>query len=79
MKIFDDEDGLKAFRTKTEALKQFKTSVCLKEFWQLRRKKELLAKGKKLSNEEGKDIFDEEEDNDDTTATTTTNFKGLGT
>eukprot|EP00957_Ditylum_brightwellii_P195265 14875880-Ditylum_brightwellii.AAC.1 len=41
--------------------------------------KELLAKGKKLSNEEGKDILDEAEDNDSNTAAVNADSEGLGT
>eukprot|EP00957_Ditylum_brightwellii_P149959 11421198-Ditylum_brightwellii.AAC.1 len=41
--------------------------------------KELLAKGKKLSNEEGKDDLDEVEDNDKDTAINEAYFDGMGT
>eukprot|EP00957_Ditylum_brightwellii_P056903 4313760-Ditylum_brightwellii.AAC.1 len=40
--------------------------------------KELLAKGKKLSNEEGKDGLDEAEDDYKDTAINKADFKGLG-
>eukprot|EP00957_Ditylum_brightwellii_P171004 13017750-Ditylum_brightwellii.AAC.1 len=40
---------------------------------------ELLAKGKKLSNEEGKDDLDEVEDDDKDTAINKADFEGLGT
>eukprot|EP00957_Ditylum_brightwellii_P077809 5912900-Ditylum_brightwellii.AAC.1 len=45
----------------------------------IKKVKELLAKGKKLSNEEGKDDLDEVEDDDEDTAVDEADFKGLGT
>eukprot|EP00957_Ditylum_brightwellii_P145099 11051347-Ditylum_brightwellii.AAC.1 len=62
-----------------QALKQFRNSVCWKEFWYLKRIKELLAKTKKLFEEKGKDILDEAEDNDNETAADEADFEGLGT
>eukprot|EP00957_Ditylum_brightwellii_P072991 5546586-Ditylum_brightwellii.AAC.1 len=41
--------------------------------------KESLAKGKKLSNKEGKDNLEEVEEEDNDTTATDTNFEGLGT
>eukprot|EP00957_Ditylum_brightwellii_P190580 14507595-Ditylum_brightwellii.AAC.1 len=52
---------------------------CNKEFWHLKRLKELLAKGNKLSNKEGKDDLEEDGEDDDSTAVDGTDFEGLGT
>eukprot|EP00957_Ditylum_brightwellii_P082346 6261782-Ditylum_brightwellii.AAC.1 len=41
--------------------------------------KESFAKGKKLSNEEGKGDLDEAEDNDKDTTVNKSDFEGLGT
>eukprot|EP00957_Ditylum_brightwellii_P106045 8088811-Ditylum_brightwellii.AAC.1 len=62
-----------------EALKRFKNSVHWKEFWCLKWIKESLAKGKKLSIEEGKDDSEEVEEDDDNTAVDDANFQGLET
>eukprot|EP00957_Ditylum_brightwellii_P176714 13459729-Ditylum_brightwellii.AAC.1 len=62
-----------------QVLKQFKNSVCWKEFGQLKHKNELLAKGKKLIDEEGKDLLDEDVDNEESTNSNDANFEGLGT
>ena len=61
-----------------QALKIFKNSICWKEFWRLNWIKESLAKGKKLSIEEGKDDLEEVDENDSDTAANESDFEGLG-